>query len=136
MATTCVEWTKAKTKAGYGLRWVGNGKIKYVHRIAMEEKIGRELNSKEIVMHSCDNPSCYNTEHLSVGTTADNLADMKKKGRNAKGFMLPHTKLSELDVEKIRGLRTAGVRVKDIATLFNVDQSHISKITAGQRRIA
>jgi len=136
MATTCVEWTKAKTKAGYGLRWVGNGKIKYVHRIVMEEKMERELDSKEIVMHSCDNPSCYNIEHLSVGTTADNLADMRKKGRGATGTMLPQTRLSKNDVSKIRELRNSGERVKDIATLFNVHQSHISKITAGQRRIA
>jgi len=61
---------------------------------------------------------------------------MRKKGRGATGTMLPQTRLSKNDVSKIRELRNSGERVKDIATLFNVHQSHISKITAGQRRIA
>jgi hypothetical protein len=136
MATACVEWTKAKTKAGYGLRGVGGGKLKYVHRIAMEEKLGRILDSKEVVMHSCDNPSCYNIEHLIVGSQADNHADMVSKNRMAKGFRLPQTRLSEEDVLRIRELRESGERTKDIAELFSVHQSHISKITAGSRRIA
>lgn len=136
MVSECVEWDRARTKAGYGLRSVGKGKLKYVHRIAMEEKLGRELNPQEVVMHSCDNPSCYNIEHLSVGTQADNHADMVAKNRMATEFKLPQTRLSKEDVAEIRKLRELGQRVKDIAELFSVDQSHISKITAGQRRTA
>lgn len=131
----CIEWDRAKTQAGYGVRW-DRDKVKYVHRITMEQHLGRELLRSEIVIHSCDNPPCYNLEHLSVGTTAQNVADRQQKGRGAKGFQLPQTKLSELDIYRIRALRTAGVRVKDIATLFNVHQSHISKLTAKQRQIA
>jgi len=33
------------------------------------------------VMHLCDNPSCYRYDHLRLGTHADNMADMKAKGR-------------------------------------------------------
>ena len=135
MATDCVEWHRAKTRAGYGVRW-DRDRVKYVHRITMEQHLGRDLASGEVVMHSCDNPSCYNIEHLSLGTTADNVADMHNKGRNAKGFMLPHTKLSERDVARIRALRKSGARNKDVAALFNVHQSHVSKITADTRRIA
>lgn len=136
MATACIEWDKAKTKGGYGLRSVGSGRLKYVHRIAMEEHLGRELQSNEVVMHSCDNRSCYNINHLSIGTHADNHADMVNKGRDAKGFMLPHTRLSDSDVAGIRWFREAGVRVKDIARLYSIHQSHVSKIVAKKRRLA
>jgi hypothetical protein len=102
----------------------------------MEKHLGRELQRNEIVMHACDNPSCYNIEHLSVGTHADNHADMDAKNRGAKGFMLPHTRLTDSDVAGIRWFREAGVRVKDIAHLYSIHQSHVSKIVAGTRRLA
>ena len=53
------------------------------------------------VLHKCDNPKCCNPEHLFLGTNLDNINDMLSKGRNAKGFMFPHTKLSSMDKEKI-----------------------------------
>lgn len=34
-----------------------------------------------VVMHSCDNPCCVRPSHLTVGSVADNQADMASKGR-------------------------------------------------------
>lgn len=129
----CLEWEKARTAAGYGVTTVA-GATKYVHRLEVERKIGRPLLRDEVVLHSCDNPPCHNIAHLSVGTTADNVADSISKGRNARGFMLPHTRLSTADVSAIRWFRAAGVRTKDVARLFQVHQSHVSKIAGGSRR--
>ena len=44
-----------------------------------------ELTIDDVIMHSCDNPGCINTDHLSLGTHATNVADRVAKGRCATG---------------------------------------------------
>ena len=134
MATDCLLWHKACTRAGYGVTTVAR-KTKYVHRLAMEEKIGRPLESKEIVCHSCDTPACYNIDHLFLGTQADNMADARAKGRHAHGFKLPHTRLNDSDIAGIRWFSAAGVRNKHVARLYDIHQSHVSKIVGNTRRL-
>ncbi len=56
------------------------------------------------VLHICDNPICCNPDHLYVGTHADNMRDMDKKGRReiVRGESVGTAKLSSQDVSEIK----------------------------------
>ena len=76
----CWNWTAFK-RAGYG-RFRFNGKIYDAHRFAWLLMNG-EIPDGMVVLHSCDNPSCCNLKHLSLGTQKENVADCIEKGRRA-----------------------------------------------------
>lgn len=50
------------------------------HRVSFLLTRG-SLSSSAVVCHKCDNTRCVNPSHLFVGSQADNLTDMKNKGR-------------------------------------------------------
>lgn len=57
-----------------------------MHVLAWEEAHGEvplgEDDRRLFVLHHCDTPACYEVSHLWLGTNADNMADMKAKGRS------------------------------------------------------
>ena len=77
-SSECWNWLGVKSK-GYGQIKV-NGKHRYAHRISWDLHYGVYLGNLDI-LHSCDNPSCVNPKHLSLGTHKENMADRDKKGR-------------------------------------------------------
>lgn len=82
--TECIEWSKGTDRYGYGLVKY-NGKMRLVHRVAYEVYHGVCPDGLH-VLHSCDNPKCYNPAHLSLGTHLDNMRDRKAKGHYRKDF--------------------------------------------------
>jgi hypothetical protein len=76
----CWEWKGGKMKNGYGRFGIAKGQIVFAHRYSYEAKHG-PIPPGLFVLHSCDNPGCVNPSHLSVGTHADNMQDMRAKGR-------------------------------------------------------
>jgi hypothetical protein len=76
----CWLWQGSKTTSGYGKFKGRFGAFLQAHRFAyfLHYKVDPgALN----VCHRCDTPACCNPEHLFLGTQADNLRDMREKGR-------------------------------------------------------
>src|SRR5262245_28628148 len=68
---------------GYGtVRYGGrsSGRLVLAHRVTYEHWHGPIPKGLE-VMHTCDRPACCNPNHLVLGTHAENMADMRRKGR-------------------------------------------------------
>lgn len=128
----CWEWFAASHERGYGYFFTSkeysSRKMDYAHRVSLFLYEGIRDDTKS-VLHSCDNPCCVNPEHLTLGTHKENMEDMIRKKRSISGVQ----KLSLGDVENIMELRGGGMEVKEIASLYNIDRGHASRVSRGQR---
>lgn len=83
----CWLWTATRYSNGYGNFWNrAAGRKVLAHRYSYELAFG-PIPIGLVVMHTCDNRICVNPTHLRLGTTADNQADMARKGRGTKPVM-------------------------------------------------
>lgn len=57
----------------------------YAHRASYVIHNNEEILSEDVIMHTCDNPSCVNPLHLVKGTHIDNVIDRVQKNRSAIG---------------------------------------------------
>lgn len=130
----CWNW-KCK-KGSYG-QVHHNGKHWLVHRLSYTLNFG-EIPEGLCVLHKCDNPSCYNPNHLFLGTKGDNIRDAVKKGhvnskthgrfgeknRFCRGFFGEEhgrAKLTQKQVDEIRKRYTPRVVTqKQLANEFGV----------------
>lgn len=85
------------------------------------------------VCHRCDNPACVRPDHLFLGSQAENLADMVRKGRSSSGGRHWNAKLTSGAVAEIRRLAETGMQQKDIAALFGVSGTAVHKIIHRKR---
>lgn len=133
--TGCWLWTGAAMPSGYG-QLIHNNRKLLAHR-AMWERHNGPIPPGKNVCHRCDNPRCVNPEHLFIGSQAENLIDMRAKGRGSKpprndhrGERHPSVKLTEQQAREIRA--TTGMR-KDIAARFNISPTQVHRIQTGKR---
>ena len=80
----CLLWQGAKSGSGYGSLSIG-GRITSAHRAAWEAAKGPIGDRAMFVLHRCDVRLCVEIDHLFLGTNADNVSDMMRKGRQAFG---------------------------------------------------
>ena len=124
----CIVWTGYKDRQGYGkIRWLRNATG--VHRAILQSREGRVFSSNEFVLHSCDNPSCCNPNHLRVGTLQENSAEMMKKQRSARGEKCVMSKLTDDIVRYIRE-NSDGLNYPQLGKMFGVDRNTIYCIRA------
>ena len=120
----CWIWMGSLGKFGYGQIMMPGGKPRRAHRISYQVYKGpipKELD----VMHSCDIRCCINPDHLSVGTRKQNMEDALKRGRVARGFQLPQTKLTS---EQRSAIVTDKRLHQEIAAEYGVTSSFVSHI--------
>lgn len=128
----CWPWHGRRNYLGYPVVW-GDGKSHLGHRRVYELFYGLpfySLHRHQVVMHTCDNPSCCNPLHLRLGTQAENVADRDRKGRHRTATGTAHhaAKLNEDAVREIRETRGW----KALSEKYGVSRSTIYMVRQGK----
>lgn len=76
----CRRWLGAVSSSGYPVVKF-RGKTEQVTRVLWELKNEQKCPASLDVAHKCDDPLCVAIEHLTAGTTRENMHDMFAKGR-------------------------------------------------------
>ena len=126
----CWNWTGSRFQNGYGSMRFGST-LRGVHRVSWEIHNG-SIPEGICVLHKCDNKLCVRPGHLFLGTHADNVADMDRKGRRCrdnacrpKGEKHYNVKLTEKDVKEIRA---SSLTYKQLSEIYGISTGGISDI--------
>lgn len=128
----CVFWRFSRNKGGYGKVYVSKGVFRQAHAVAYEMMSGVSIPDGMVCRHKCDNGSlgCFNPRCIEIGTQADNVDDMVRKGRHRNGEV--SVRLSLPQVVDIRDRIARGETQREIALEFGVTEKTINRISTGK----
>jgi HNH endonuclease len=127
-------------------KWIGS-RVGSYGRMSVGGRKGKEIRARRIsyflaygsfdetlsVLHRCDNPECTNPKHLFLGTQADNLADMRSKGRARPGRLFGERNGSAKITRNIaRSIHVAPGTVRELAKRFGISKSQVSNISGSE----
>lgn len=127
----CWEWKGPMRWNGYGIFSLRGASL-LAHRYSYERSKGN-IPEGLFVCHTCDNPPCVNPDHLWLGTHAENLEDMRVKGRAHKGPSV-HSEahpLSKITRDIARAIRADPRPAHEIAPEYAVSKSLVRGIKKG-----
>ena len=131
----CWLWTGAKNQKGYGYIGAGSrkGKMLTAHRVSYQ-LANNDLLDYDYVLHSCDNPSCVNPNHLRKGTCSENIKEAFDKGRKTPPtFFGEDNPKSKLTIEKVKFIRAnPQLGHKEIANMFGLSPNCIRGVRIGR----
>ena len=123
LGTDCAIY-QGRTAGGYG-QISFEGRQHPVHRLLYQRFINP---SAEIIRHTCDVKRCWNLAHLIDGSQFDNIQDMVRQDRQAKGSQHGMSKLSE---DIVREIRTSELSASVLAAKYNVSSALIYYVRNG-----
>lgn len=128
----CWEWLGKRNPRGYGRVRI-SGREQLAHRIAWQLTHGK-IPPGKVVLHVCDHPWCVRPDHLRLGTQAENVRDMFRKGRNVnvRGERHPAAKLTQEQVMSIRMRCANGEGRRKIAREYGVSSTNVRHILKGR----
>jgi hypothetical protein len=127
----CTYWMGSLTERGYPSLRIG-GKLKYVRRLILEDKLKRPIKPKHEACHSCGVRLCVSYNHIYEGTHQQNMQDRKHHdGWQASPRGVNHP-AAKLDDATVRAIRRSKLKTVVAATAFGISQSHISRIRLRQ----
>jgi hypothetical protein len=117
---------------------------RHEHRVVAEEKLGRQLNRREIVHHIDGNPKNNDSDNLMVITQREHMLEhgLGVPGETPKHKPWlnrrhsendPNSTLSNADVLRMREMALFGAKQKDIGSVFGHKQPYISQIISRHR---
>lgn len=136
----CWEWLGPKNGKGYGVITAPpteknkRGKALLAHRVSYEIDTGTTIPNGEIILHICDNPSCVNPHHLTMGSQSENIKDAFDKGRKIQPILTgENNPKSKLTAEQAKYIKDhPEMRLIDLADMFGLSPNCIRGVRIGR----